>query len=47
MILNANAEKGSSSDACLSTSLPSSSVPLIEGISVGAGKKSITASNIG
>ena len=46
MILNANAENGSSSLACLSISFPSSSSPLIDGTSVGAGKKSITASNI-
>ena len=45
--MKANAEKGSSSLACLSISFPFSSSPLIDGTSVGAGKKSITASNIG
>ena len=47
MILKANAANGSSSEACLSISFSFSSTPLIDGISVGAGKKSITASNIG
>ena len=37
IILNANAENGSSSEECLSISLPSKSVPLIDAISVGAG----------
>ena len=45
MILNASAENGSSSDECLSISFPSRSVPLIEGISVGAGMYSTIASS--
>ena len=44
MILNASAENGSSSEECRSTSFPSRSVPFIEGISVGAGMNSRTAS---
>ena len=44
MILNASAENGSSSEECLTTSLPSRSVPLIGGISVGAGMYSRIAS---
>ncbi len=44
MILNANAEKGSSSEDFLVTSLPFSSTPLISATSVGAGRYSITAS---
>jgi len=38
IILNAKAENGSLSDACLNTSWSFSSWPLIDGISVGAGK---------
>ena len=46
-ILNANAEKGSSSDAFLESSVSlSSEVPLTSSTSSGEGKKSITASNI-
>ena len=44
MILNARAEKGSSSEECLTISLPSKSTPLIGGISVGAGIYSRIAS---
>ena len=42
MILKAKAANGSSSEACLSISLSFSSVPLIDGISVGAGFKNTT-----
>ncbi len=45
IILNANAENGSSSEDFLVTSLPFSSIPFISGISVGAGIYSIIASN--
>ena len=44
-ILNANAENGSVSDVFLSTSFPSLSIPLICGISIGDGIKSIIAFN--
>ena len=46
MILNASAAKGSSSEECLSTSLPSRSTPLIAGMSRGEGMNSTTASII-
>ena len=44
IILNTRAEKGSSSEECLTMGLPSRSVPSMGGISVGAGMYSRIAS---